>query len=489
MVRRPLAFLPLLLIVSCKDTGQNFEEEGTVPAKRHAEFYAADSEYLQKNSNFYFRVWNDGFTRRLEDLPASGQVTAERMPHSGSYYAEQDGGTDQVVAGNKSALAKYDDAFHGGEPKAVTWEREKHTNGPSWAGHCNGFGATTQRHPKEPVKSVVRGGVTFDPRDIKALLAEIHMNADYEFLGGNRCEIDINALPTPGTRADPKVMGDCEDINPGTLHAAMTNWIGRMHHALIMDMYSGEQVWNYALYKYDVTTKQELTQAQASELVGGGSTYKWNPTAVKFFRLESKLTYAEATRKESLGKLTPAEMTLNYVLELNAEGEIVGGEWADANSRKNHPDFLWVALAPLEPNGTRYMGNQHLDNKEVIKMWAESIGADPDNPPLDIVRPAGKDDWGHYASFDVLLDGNNHGAVFAGKPAVLSIKRKEGLTGAGVVLEAALNGSPLKTVTTTGNEDIKVAFDPGLGLSRVQLTFKRDGAVVDDQYLRFHVMR
>ena len=47
-----------------------------------------------------------------------------------------------------------------------------------------------------------------------------------------------------------------------------------------------------------------------------------------------------------------------------SNGNIVGGEWT-GQSQREHPDFLWVALEPMQGNGTRYMGNPNLDANEV----------------------------------------------------------------------------------------------------------------------------
>jgi hypothetical protein len=496
-MRNSKTLAPLLVLAlplgACKDTAHGPESGGEdlVVARRspQIEQNAADGTYLQKNANFFFQVWDESFTRRLDDLPDAGEAPADKRPYSGGYYAEQTGGTDVVMVGGKSPLTKYDEAFHEGRNKASAWERENHTTGPVWAGHCNGFAATAQRHPKEPSRSVVRNGVTFDPKDVKALLAEIHMNADYEFLGGNRCEAAGNTNQ-PSDRQNPEVMGECEDINPGTLHAAVANWIGRMRHTLVMDMFRGDEVWNYPLYKYEITNiTKNISEAQARQYVtGGNGEYIFNPNAQKFAYVQMTLTYAQATKAETLGKLTPAAMNLTYVLELNAEGEIIGGEWV-GRSVQEHPDFLWVALEPQTPNGTRYMGNPHLDSGEVIKIWAESVGYDPEAPPLDFKRPEREDSWGKWPGFEVTLDGNRQGAVFAGKPTALAIKRKEGLAGSGVELEIKLNGQALKSFTPEEGDDVRYAFEPGLGLNRLQFLWKKDGTQVEDQYLRFHVVR
>ncbi len=487
--------------LSCKETS---ETSGTMPVneedvsepeyiearhKERPEFYASDAAYIQKNSNFFYRIWDETFTRKLDDLPLAGEVSDERRPKSGGYYAENDGGLDVIMTDGKSPLKKFDEAFNDGAPKAVTWEREKHAGGPAWAGHCNGFAAAAQRHPKEPAKSVKRGNVTFSPQDIKALLAEIHMNADYEFLGGNRCEKDKNAFVRPDGRVDKTKMDECEDINPGTLHVAVANWVGKAKHTLIMDLNSDLEVWNYPLYKF-ASTKREVPEAEARRLISGaGTDYVFNPAATRFAYIEMTLTYADASRTEILGQLIPKAMSLTYILELNAAGEVLGGEWVGENSLKNHPDFLWVALEPLEPNGTRYMGNPHIKSDEVLKLWAESAGYTPENAPKGIRRPSGLEDWGRWPGFEVSLDGNSRGAVFAGKDTLLVIKRKESLLGSDYNLEILLNGQPLKSIDTGNEEQIKVALQPGLGLHRFQFVWKKDDSVIEDEYLRFHVIR
>jgi hypothetical protein len=484
--------LSLLALCACKETtrlSEHEDEDDEAVLARHREgLYAADAETLNRNSEFFFKVFDDSFTRRFDDLPAAAEVPDDKKPMSGGYYPESQGGTGVVMVGGKSALAKYDDVFNGGVNKAAQWEVDHHTSGPAWAGHCNGYSAANQRHPKEPFKPVVRGNTTFDPRDVKALMAEVHMSADYEFLGGNRCE--SKNPPTVGARTDPTVMGDCEDINPGTLHAAIANWIGRKKHVLIMDEYPGDQVWNYPLVKYQVTANQQVTADQAKAMVGGagGSKYIFNPTAVRFLSIATKLTFIEAQKNEILGKRYTGEMDLTYVLELNSTGEIVGGEWT-GDSQQNHPDFLWVALEPAVGNGTQFMGNPNLDPAEVIKLWAESTGNDPANPPLDIKRPAATSDWGRWAGFQVTLDGNQTGAVFAGKKTVLRIARKDNLATAGVTVDVSVNGAPLATLTGGAGDDFSHAFEPGIGLNRFEFAWKKDGATVEDEFLRFHVMR
>ena len=56
-------------------------------------------------------------------------------------------------------------------------------------------------------------------------------------------------------------------------------------------------------------------------------------------------------------------------------------------------------------------------------------------------------------------------------------------------MDVALNGNAPTTVTGGAGDELKVPLEPGLGLNRVQLTIRRDGATLDDEFLRFHVVR
>ena len=496
-IDRPVLAIVTMLAVSqlssgCKVApgGDDGQAPGVVTARQSGapQFYAADRATIQRDGQLYFQTWNQTFTLHFDDLSQSVQLPDSRTPFSGSYYAELDGGTDQVVVGGRSPLQKYDEAFGGGQGKASAWERQNHTSTVDWAGHCNGFAAASSRYPTEPSRNVVRGTVTFAPQDIKALMAEVHMNADYEFLGGNRC--DNPTLGTPAGRVDPTLMGDCEGINPGTLHAALGNWIGRMKHAVIANTYPGNQVWNHPLYRFQILQTQPISKEDAANSVSWkGQGYVFNPAAARLVFVSARVSFIETPRREVLGQRISRDIDLNYILELDANGDIMGGEWADAKSQANHPEFLWVAFSPTQPNGTRYMGNPYVDAAEVLRLYAESVGLDPNKLPPDIVRPASGGNWGQGGNFDVTLDGTTSGAAFAGKPLLLKITRRQGLAAAGLSLEVQVNGAAQPTVTTTGAEPISMKISPSPGLSLLNITWKKGDQVLESQTLNFHVLR
>jgi hypothetical protein len=304
-------------------------------------------EVKYQSSNFQ-RWWDTELVWKFADLPSKGSVPDHRVPYSGHDYPDRAGGTTRV-------LRKYDLAFHRGRNLATAFEERDVTAArepthrtvraglfrmrrrtvttyetPSWHGHCNGWTAAAIRHA-EPQKSVVRNGVEFSPADIKALLADIYMYTDNEFLGG----VD-NA------------------INPGTLHVVIANWLGRGLHPVGMETTLGPEAFNYPIYAY------ESRSSRLSE---------------KEVEVWLTATYALSTNREfDKSPRNSRRMQFHYALELDGEGKITGGRYFRDSSRV---DMLWVPLKPA-PGGTiaNERGNPHIDVREVLAIWRESVPAE-----------------------------------------------------------------------------------------------------------------
>ena len=119
----------------------------------------------------------------------------------------------------------------------------------------------------EPKQAVKINGVTFEPTDIKALLAEIYLAADFLFLGGDRCEFE--KAPNQNSADEDLNQNVCEDINPGTFHAIIGNWIGLRKQIIIMDEAYDSAIWNFPVYHY-ASGSRSVTR-------GRGVTGYWNP--------------------------------------------------------------------------------------------------------------------------------------------------------------------------------------------------------------------
>ncbi len=336
------------------------------------------------------RWWEADLTWTFDDLPTEGTVPDFRIPYSGHDYPDRAGGTIK-------SLQKYDQAFHPGELTRIEVQQQQggqttatfgrlgrrfasrpatrtvvHRGGPAvafeakdttgfkepttqragllgrrsitvqqtphWHGHCNGWTSAAIRHA-EPQTSVTRNGVVFTPADIKGLLAEIYMYRDNEFLGG-----------------------EDDRMNPALLHVVLANWLGRGSHPVGIETAVGKEKWNYPLYAFK-TSHRKISD---------------NEIEVSMNAAYSLSTKQEFDRSQHINKT----IYFHYSLELNDDGEIVGGSYYNDSSVL---DMLWTGLQPVQ-GGTagNDRGNPHLDVKEVLAIWRESVPAELRNKWLNI---------------------------------------------------------------------------------------------------------
>ena len=298
---------------------------------------------LDYQKHAYQQWWGSDLVLTLADLPLEGKVPGFRIPYAGHDYPDKAGGT--IVA-----MRKYDMAFYRGQPLATEYERRDvgaHRGGrfgddfprrglfgrfrgprtPSWYGHCNGWTAASMRHA-EPQHSVTRNGVVFTPSDIKGLLADLYMYTDTEFLGGE------DAV-----------------INPAIFHLSITNWLGRGDHPVGMETAVGEVVINYPIYTYGSTvTKLSDRQSEVKMSI----RYRMN-----------------TPREYDKGPDANQTMYFHYVLDLDDKGEITGGRYYGDSARI---DMLWAPLQPVQGGKKgNERGNPHMDVKEVLAIWRESV--------------------------------------------------------------------------------------------------------------------
>jgi hypothetical protein len=274
----------------------------------------------------------------------------------------------------ESAVEKYDRAFRS-DMLSSTWERQHHgiaTNPESWWGHCNGWaGAAT--NVLEPKHAVTHNGARFEVSDIKALLAEVYYSGDYRFVG-SRCNAKAITFGPDGRVTDPA----CADTNAGSLHVAVANMIGRHGKPLVMDLAADYRVFNDIVTGYDSITTT-ITEQKAAQLVGDtGPQYTRNVNAAHFVQAQTKLTFlpenAIAPSREPVGARTKdvlQQMTLDYVLELDADKRVIGGEWI-AGSLSMHPDFMWISLSSASTADQSYE-NPYVTATNVRILYQASI--------------------------------------------------------------------------------------------------------------------
>lgn len=450
--------------------------------------YATDRFKLEDTRDFYKRVFGrDEYSVQWAELDRyrSGSGIIERRPYVDSWYPERTGGTNLT-----GALTRYDKAFYAGEAKAAVWEATEHGRAePAWFGHCNGTSAASIRY-LNPVQRVLRpkgctagaeGCTEFSPTDVRALLSEISMSAKPKFLAGTRCKLTRAELDArPALRLSPTVMDDCDDVNPGSFHAALVNFTGRMKQPLVFDYNQDEEVWNYPVYGYSYVADGPLTEGQAVAATGLPiDSWVFNSRAVSWYRVTMTVNYRESTfAVDASSGSNPVELSrkvYEYLIELDDENNVLGGEWI-GESRRDHPDFIWMPFEPVDPSGDVSSGNPLVKNEEVIKIWAESVGLNPDDPfrdkpnnPFDIrFFPLEDEAWGVVAGYyHLILDGSDHGSVFLGKKTHLRINVNENLK-TDATVEVLLNGQSLGSVSPQEGK-VDLLFDPKEGVNLLSL--------------------
>ena len=215
---------------------------------------------------------------------------------------------------------------------------------PTWFGICHAW-APAAIMEREPQHAVTHNGVEFKVNDLKALISLSYGEGlDVKFMS-LRCNENLS---DDGQVVDNTPVADeCQDSNAGAFHIAIANIVGLQSDSLVEDRTIDAEVWNQPIRAYDVYTNQSLTAAQAQTYAGGtGSTYTFNSAATQFRRVQMRLDYISEPAQNIDGNLASVIDTYThsdhyeYVLELDASGDIVGGEWIGA-SRIDHPDFLW----------------------------------------------------------------------------------------------------------------------------------------------------
>jgi hypothetical protein len=104
------------------------------------------------------------------------------------------------------------------------------------------------------------------------------------------------------------------------------------------------------------------------------STYRFNDRAVKFYEVHTSVKYiaeSPASRDGHLGgEIDRYSHTdrYTYVLEADAEGRLIGGEWTGA-SKTAHPDFVWL---PLEVTPHTIAGGK-IKLNDVLSIYNESV--------------------------------------------------------------------------------------------------------------------
>ncbi len=241
-----------------------------------------------------------------------------------------------------------------------------------WEGICHGWAPGSVHHP-EPLPSTVRNRdgieIAFGSADVKALIDYYYGTYQMRvFQMGEKCDDDLDSNPIAGK-------GDCGggDVNAGAFHIVLLNNIGFRKLPVVADVSRFKEVWNNAIYWY--RTQQVGTSGPTQNSARGTHSRVHMITEVRYPSDDERLMpqwqataqrWNEQTRTWSTN--TPADeieapedgVAINqadyaskyryesaqydYWLELDAQGQIIGGEWtSDVWVNGRVVDGKWVA--------------------------------------------------------------------------------------------------------------------------------------------------
>ena len=148
--------------------------------------------------------------------------------------------------------------------------------------------------------------------------------------------------------------------------------------------------------------------------VGGAvpANYVFNARAVKFQQVTTEVDYITESSASTDGNLSARidQYTrtdrYEYILELDAAGKIIGGEWL-GSSKKNHPDFLWL---PISASGSTVAGGaiKYAEVKALIDLSIadENGGGGTATEKTQVeTGTLAKGVWKHYGPFNVAAGG------------------------------------------------------------------------------------
>lgn len=225
-----------------------------------------------------------------------------------------------------------------------------------WMGICDGWApaAFMMGRPQHAVTVLAADEatpITFYPNDIKALASQLWASGSYDYHAqiGSRCDDK-----QPPADENGRIRSEeCFDVNPATVHLTLTHQLGAQHESLVMDASFDYEVWNQPLsgYRYSyfnpqtlqpVSSLAEATVARKDFVSDKFAAYRSSESvAVVGIALDLSYVNEDDHPKPVLFDDESRDLVLTarylYDVELDATGQIIGGEWYT----NLHPDFFW----------------------------------------------------------------------------------------------------------------------------------------------------
>lgn len=232
-----------------------------------------------------------------------------------------------------------------------------------WMGLCHGWAPASIVEPRpvrivEVVSPDLKWKVVFNPSEIKGLVSYNWATNRYAstFLG-SRCYEKNPKRDKNGRVLNP----DCFDLNPASWHLAVVNMVGEQKRSFVLDSTYDYEVWNQPIVGYSYAYFNPKTRKPVDSLkkalvsvedFKGDFFEKFrSPEAKSFVGITMRVGYVLETSADGEPDDSPKYDAIRWVeyrydLELNSQGQVIGGEWYS----QIHPDFIWTPKNGSRPS-------------------------------------------------------------------------------------------------------------------------------------------
>ena len=323
------------------------------------------------------RNLDKAYKMNLDQLPPSGGTDITHRGWSGSYWPETRGyiadrwqdpsaafkfkeyklptasqiQTMSAAQINLLSPAEKIDIIRGrfALPLMKELQKDKPTDDDWWKGLCNGWTmASLNIDEPHPIVYSVPGSqikVPLGTGDIKGLLAFYYANranGDAAYVGSTCQPKKIGFVTVGGTDGCAD-----NDVNAGAFHVVIANELGIKHQGIAMDRDPTFQVWNQPFLKYTSTYKNLTTHITGKSAPGTKSQV--TVTTDMLYANEMYKDIEDETDENDVHTYDTYQpvlgtsqqnfktVTYQYVLDLDARGNIIGGDWIS----ETHPDLIW----------------------------------------------------------------------------------------------------------------------------------------------------
>jgi hypothetical protein len=337
-------------------------------------------------------------------------------PWAGSYWPYAKKGINVGASAHEatSPAQKFDQYFDL-DKETQNWENKYHSclgdnnveGCKDWWGHCNAWSAAAVKEP-QPVATTSGG---FTVADQKAFLTELWMDSGTLFAGNSAVNKVVGPWIYSPTEADLKKDEDGVsnysafwDVTPRSFFMIFTNYIGLMQMGLIIDQYTGDQVWNQPVVGYRIFP---LRKSDISQVTQDGQSLTSVALRAKIYWAEDEVPLDVVSKPLVLGRSEsddqdesdgplPGENGLYSArflkfklffdgpvtvsedgLSVTTTAEMIGdGIWGHQEvpvsmdkAAQSHPDFIWLPTDLTD----RDSGNAYVQETRVRQILAGNL--------------------------------------------------------------------------------------------------------------------